>query len=105
MEPIQELKFEVPPAVEVGAHADAASVWHTPESFIIDFLALRRPPEATEMDDGQVVVTHDMVVSARVRIPPTHVIELMKALETELSRWEGETGQREIVEPPHPDLG
>lgn len=34
-----------------------------------------------------------------IRIPPTHVIELMKALERELSAWETETGNRL---PPNP---
>jgi hypothetical protein len=47
---------------------------------------------------------HDLVVSARVRMPPTHVIELLKALERQLTIWETETGHRAPVAPPHPDL-
>jgi hypothetical protein len=50
------------------------------------------------------VLLHDLVVSARVRMPPTHVIELLKALERPLTIWETETGQRPPVNPPHPDL-
>lgn len=89
-----EVSIEIRPEQEIGASADAASVWHTPESFIIDFLAHRRVPRVTTGDDGAVVVEQDMVVSSRVRIPPTHVIELMKALERELSAWEASTGNR-----------
>ena len=82
-----------------GTRPDAASVWHTPEAFVIDFLAHRRAP-VVDGDEANVVVTHDMVVSSRVRIPPTHVIELMKALERELSAWEMVTGNRFPVNPP-----
>lgn len=99
-----ETRIEMPADQAVGTHADAASVWHTRESFVIDFLALKQPVHAIEEDNGDRVLVHDMLVGCRIRIPPTHVIELMKALESELSRWETETGQRPPVDPPHPDL-
>lgn len=89
----QNARIELPPDLEIGAHADAASVWHTRESFVIDFVALKKPPDV-EQGDGVVTVSIDYRVSARIRIPPTHVIELMKALERELSAWETETGNR-----------
>ncbi|CAB4971614.1 MAG: DUF3467 domain-containing protein [Actinobacteria bacterium] len=94
-----EVSIELPPDQEVGVSADAASVWLTPEAFVIDFLAHRRAP-VVDGDEANVVVTHDMVVSSRVRIPPTHVIELMKALERELSSWETLTGNRLPANPP-----
>ncbi len=96
-------QIELPPEHVVGVHADFASVWHTPESFVIDFLAARGPAQVAE-HDGQPVVVQDLVVSARVRMPPTHVIELMKALERQLSTWETETGRRPPVDPEFPDL-
>jgi hypothetical protein len=37
-------------------------------------------------------------------MPPTHVIELMKALERQLSTWETETGRRPPVDPELPGL-
>jgi hypothetical protein len=104
MEPIEDVAVELPSDQVVGSHADAASVWHTRESFIIDFLAMRRPPEARVDDNEQLHVTQDFVVSSRIRIPPTHVIELMKALEVELSKWETETGRRPPTQSPHPDV-
>lgn len=96
-------QIELPPEHVVGVPADFASVWHTPESFVIDFLAARGPAQVGD-HDGEPIVVQDLVVSARVRMPPTHVIELMKALERQLSTWETETGRRDPVEPPHPDL-
>ena len=54
--------------------------------------------------EGEPLVIQDLVVSARIRMPPTHVIELMKALERQLSTWETETGRLAPLEPPHPDL-
>ena len=96
-------QIELPPEHAVGVPADFASVWHTQESFVIDFLAARGPAEVGE-HEGEEVLLQDLVVSARVRMPPTHVIELMKALERQLSLWETETGRLAPVDPPHPDL-
>jgi hypothetical protein len=96
-------QIELPAEHVVGVPADFASVWHTPESFVIDFLATRGPAQMTE-HDGDPVVVQDLVVSARVRMPPTHVIELMKALERQLSIWETETGRRPPLDPTLPAL-
>ena len=96
-------QIELPPEHVVGVPADFASVWHTPESFVIDFLAARGPVQVGE-HEGQAVILQDLVVSARIRMPPTHVIELMKALERQLSTWETETGRREPLDPPFIDL-
>jgi hypothetical protein len=96
-------QIELPPEHVVGVHADFASVWHTTESFVIDFLSARGPASMTE-HDGEPVLVQDLVVSSRVRMPPTHVIELMKALERQLSIWETETGRRAPIEPGFGDL-
>ena len=96
-------QIDLPAEHVVGVPADFASVWHTPESFVIDFLATRGPATVTE-HEGEPVVVQDLVVSTRVRMPPTHVIELMKALERQLSIWETETGRRAPVDPQLPAI-
>jgi hypothetical protein len=96
-------QIELPPEHVVGVPADFASVWHTTESFVIDFLAARGPAVMGD-HDGEPVLVQDLVVSARIRMPPTHVIELMKALERQLSTWETETGRRAPVDPTLPDV-
>lgn len=87
--------IEISPEIEAGIYADFASLWHTPDSFVIDFAALRRPPYTTEEDPqtGRVAAVLPTRIVARVRIPPGQVFELMKALEQQLSMWEKETGR------------
>jgi hypothetical protein len=42
-------------------------------------------------------------VVARVRVPPSQVFEIMKALERQLTAWETETGRRPRPSPPSPE--
>jgi hypothetical protein len=91
----QQLQIDVPDEVEVGLPADFASLWHTPATFVIDFVALKHPPQpAVDEVTGE---AHPLVsgrVVTRVRIPPEQVFELAKALTTQLDAWERETGRR-----------
>jgi hypothetical protein len=47
------------------------------------------PPDPPDEDDQQDINTQ---VVSRVRIPPSQVFEIMKALEQQLSQWEARTG-------------
>lgn len=84
---------EVPPEVVDGHYADVASLWHTRDVFVLDFAALKGAPQRAEVD-GTPVLAHQTRVVTRVRIPPAQVFELMRALESQLSTWEKETGRR-----------
>ncbi|MCL2787030.1 MAG: DUF3467 domain-containing protein [Micrococcales bacterium] len=86
----QRLNINLPPDHHGGVFADFVRAWHTKDAFVLDFAALIQPPHSET--EGQVVL--DAAVVGRVRIPPAQVFELMKALETQLSAWEKETGQR-----------
>lgn len=88
----QYFEVETAPEVEPGVYADFANLWHTADVFVIDFAALRQPPQPGEDDSGQQVIKVPTRIVARVRIPPGQVFELMKALEAQLSAWERETG-------------
>ena len=91
--------IEMDPAVEGGIWADFASLWHTPDAFVIDFAALRRPPYADkDAETGRTIGVMPARIVARIRIPPSQVFEFMKALEQQLSMWEKETGRR--TQPP-----
>jgi hypothetical protein len=81
-----------------GVYADFVSVWHTADAFTFDFAALARPPSLVEGDDGPPTTQAQAQVVARVRVPPSQVFEIMKALERQLTAWEKETGRR----PPRP---
>ena len=100
-----QLSVELPPETTVGVPADMANIWHTPESFVLDFMALKQPPIPAQDEAGNPVAVLEVQVVARVRMPPTHVIELLKALERQLSAWETENGRLPDRGSPHPDLG
>lgn len=100
--PIQLGQIELPPEEAIGHHADMASIWHTPESFVIDFIAFTSPPRAPEGADGPPPFMElPAMVSARIRMAPTHVFALMRALNEELTKWEVETG-RPLPQEPEP---
>ena len=81
-----------PSAQVAGVAADLVGVWHTAESFILDFSAFADPARV-EVEDGVDVLVQRAQVVARVRIPPSQVFEVMKALEQQLTAWERETGR------------
>lgn len=74
------------------AFADFASVWHTPDVFVLDFISQDAPQQQLDSPEGPVTSLPATVVQ-RVRIPPRQVFELMKAMESQLSQWEAESGQ------------
>lgn len=93
--PEQRIVLEIEPSIEPGMHADFASIWHTPNTFVLDFSSLRQPPQHTvDEDTGKPLVLLPARVVARVKIPPEQVFELMKGLEKQLSMWEKERGRR-----------
>jgi hypothetical protein len=95
----QQINLATTAEVEAGVYADFVGVWHHESSFVIDFAALTGPPVVKPGDDGQPVTQVKARLVSRVRIPPSQVFEIMKALEQQLSNWERETGQRQ----PDPD--
>jgi hypothetical protein len=90
--PEHRVQIAMPEARVAGSYADLVSVWHTPDSFVLDFSAFSGPPQLLRDDDREVVVQNAEVVS-RVRIPPSQVFEIMKALEQQLTAWERQTGR------------
>jgi len=81
------IQLSLPPDKATGVFADFVRAWHTKDGFILDFSAYLEPP----MHDAEAndIIQQSVVVS-RVRIPPSQVFELMKALEQQLSMWETE---------------
>jgi hypothetical protein len=97
----REIQVEIPAEIENGVYADFVSIWHTPEAFVLDFAGLRRAPQReTDPETGVTKAVLPVKIVSRVRIPPSQVFELMKALEAQLSAWELETGRRKPPEDP-----
>jgi hypothetical protein len=84
-QPQQQATIHLPDEHHAGAYADFVSVWHTKDVFVLDFAVLTQPTTPGQLN-GRVV--------SRVRIPPAQVFEIMKALEQQLTKWEGERGDR-----------
>jgi len=81
------IQLTLPTDKAAGVFADFVRAWHTKDSFILDFSAYMEPAMRDEAADD--IIQQSAVVS-RVRIPPSQVFELMKALEQQLSAWESE---------------
>jgi hypothetical protein len=88
------IRLTASPEAESGVYADFAAVWHHDACFVLDFAALVRPPEVVEDEDGTAHRDLTVRLVSRVRVPPSQIFEIMKALEQQLSAWERETGRR-----------
>lgn len=92
---LQRFDVEMSSDVETGIYADFANLWHTPDTIVLDFAALRQPPYLqADADAGVEVAVVPTRIVARLRLPPRQMWELMRALEKELTAWEAETGQK-----------
>jgi hypothetical protein len=78
-EPEPTFQVEISPEIEPGVHADFTSIWHTPDTFVLDFASLRQPPFLEEDEAGSEVLVLPTRIVARVKIPPSQVFELMRA--------------------------
>jgi hypothetical protein len=85
-QPQPQAHLHVPEERVEGTYADFVSVWHSRDVFVLDFAVLAQPPNPAQLTSR---------VVARVRIPPSQVFEIMKALEQQLTAWESERGQQE----------
>jgi hypothetical protein len=98
-EPQQQLPVQIgidlPTTKEVGQFADFVNVWHTPATFVLDFLSIKNPPQpVSDADTGE--VGHALlpaVVGARVRIPAEQIFPLINALQQQGQQWLDETGR------------
>ena len=92
-----QFQMQLPPDLEVGVHADYANVWHTPTSFVLDFLAVKSPPHATvDPATGAPVAGPTVIearVTSRVRVPPEQIFPLIAALQEQGNAWLAEQGR------------
>jgi len=86
----QEIKIKAKDEELKGAYSNLMQVLHTKEEFILDFF-LVSPPEG--------------ILVSRVIMSPGHAKRMAKALEENLSKYEGKFGKIEIAEIPEPPLG
>ena len=74
-----------------GVYANFASVWHTVHEFTLDF-ASTLPAEQGQQDDGAPLTVVPAWVTARVKLPPTVVFDLIRTLNENMTRYEQRYG-------------
>lgn len=92
-------QFRCPPELEGGTYANSVAVWHSRHEFTIDFAATL-PPQRQTTQHGENVVVVPQRIAARVKIAPTMLFEIVKALNENLTKYEHKYGN---VNPPGGD--
>lgn len=98
-QPVAHIQIKMPDDLEAGAYANALAVWHTPHEFTLDFAAIQ-PTQEMRQADGTVVLTVPARVTARVKVPPTLLFEIIKAINENMTQYEQRFGS---IRTPGPD--
>ncbi len=87
----QSVQFDVriEPELEGGVYANFLGVWHTAHEFTLDFSSTL-PADAVEVPDGVMHVPCRVV--ARVKVPPTLVFDIIRAMNENLTGYEEKFG-------------
>jgi hypothetical protein len=85
-EPVR-VELRVPEDLEPGVYANLLSVWHSAHEFTLDF-ATTLP--ATFGADG--ITVQPARITARVKLPPTVVFSVLRALNENLTAYEASYG-------------
>jgi len=99
--PQRQAEFEivVPSELEAGVYANFLGVWHTVYEFTLDF-ATTQPPQETDPEDPSSPVRVPCRVVARVKIPPTVLFDILRALNENMTRYEATFGEIQRPQPP-----
>lgn len=88
----KQLQIKISDEVLKGNYANAMSVGHTKEEFMLDFMNLS-PHQGVG------------IVSSRVIMSPGHVKRVISALQDNLKKYEGQFGNVEQAEAPNNEIG
>ena len=84
-------RFRCPPELEGGVYANMVGVWHTGHEFTIDFASSLPAKRGTD-EQGNDVVVVGQKINARVKIAPTMMFEIIRALDHNLQKYEAQFG-------------
>jgi hypothetical protein len=82
--------FQIPPDLEGGVYANVLGVWHTGHEFTLDF-AVTQPPIVPENPVEPVAVPCRVVT--RVKIPPSVIFDVLRALNQNMTIYENTFGE------------
>lgn len=98
------IQINVPPALEVGTYANFLGVWHTGHEFTLDFAVLQANL-ASKPDDSSDAVTVPAQVVQRIRVAPTLVFEIIRALNQNMTKYEQIHGEIRQLRPSEEEPG
>ena len=90
-----QLEIRVPSDFEVGDYANMVGVWHTGHEFTLDFSVTLPTAEGPE---GSTIVPCQVV--ARLKIAPSLIFDLMRALNENMTSYEAKFGEIRRPETP-----
>lgn len=76
-----QVEIRVPPDLEGGSYSNFVGVWHTPHEFTIDFCSTQPNNPGEELKLSAVAVS-------RVKLPPSLVFDVLRALSDNLDKYE-----------------
>jgi hypothetical protein len=85
-----QFKIEVPDDEVNGRYSNLLSVWSNPHDFTLDFAVTAQAQPGEEAGDPMVVPAR---VVARIKIPLAMAQDVLQALATQVSAFEGAAGQ------------
>lgn len=95
-----DFNVQVPPELETGTYANFLGVWHTGHEFTLDF-AVTQPPIVPQ-DPAQPIIV-PCRVATRVKIPPSMIFDIMRALNENMTRYEAIFGEIQRPTPTQED--
>jgi hypothetical protein len=81
---------QIPPELEGGTYANFLGAWHTGHEFTLDF-AVTQPPVVPENPTEPTTVPCRVVT--RVKIPPTLIFDILRALNENMTTYENTFGE------------
>lgn len=87
----QNFEIQVPLEIEAGSYANMLSVWHSPFEFTLDF-SVTLPPTLEDADTDEPTVNVPCRVVSRVKLPPTVMFDVLRALNENMTRFESTYG-------------
>jgi hypothetical protein len=90
-EPLVHFEVQVPDELEVGTYANFLSVWHGPHDFTLDFGVTGQARPGRSSSGSEQIDVPCRVVS-RVKVPLTVVEDMLRALATNVGKFEETAG-------------
>ncbi len=88
-----DVRFDVfvPDDQAAGAYANLLNVWHTAHEFTLDFATVM-PAESGVNEAGDDIVRIPARVVQRIKVPPTLIFDVIRALNENMTRYEESFG-------------